>query len=396
MKLKQRTEGGTWYVHFTGLGGQRVRLSTDTSSKDDASVKAHTVVAKYWLEAAGTKPVEGYTGDTLESMLRRAWEVLWNAPDVKKSNKYSNKKRMQKLIRLAGHWRRESITAAKVRDLLDGITTGKNNPKPIAAATKNRYVAMLSAAYTVAREANPSIAMPVWPHWEENNIKERYVSDDEEAAILKWYGDNIAKGDDLGAYSRDLFVVLIDSGMRCSEAMQEMGAASFRTLQGGKIGVHLKHGSTKNGKGRVVPLSARATQAALRMIASPYHGLNSKGEPNWTSQLAGQKFKRILKDCGIQGVTLHILRHTTASRLLQNGADIYKVMLWLGHSSIEVTKRYAHLQPNALVAEAHLLDGRADVQMPSSPEVHPLLTAQSLDDGTVGSFMEPLESSLSH
>ena len=46
---------------------------------------------------------------------------------------------------------------------------------------------------------------------------------------------------------------------------------------------------------------------------------------------------------GLKDVTLHILRHTAASRMVQAGVDRYKVQKILGHSSPAVTERYAHL-----------------------------------------------------
>src|SRR5213595_2280329 len=42
-------------------------------------------------------------------------------------------------------------------------------------------------------------------------------------------------------------------------------------------------------------------------------------------------------------VVPHILRHTCASRLVQGGIDIRRVQMWLGHQTLSMTMRYAHL-----------------------------------------------------
>jgi site-specific recombinase XerD len=51
-----------------------------------------------------------------------------------------------------------------------------------------------------------------------------------------------------------------------------------------------------------------------------------------------------------------ILRHTCASRLVNAGIDLYVVKEWLGHSSIQVTEKYAHLAPHKLSHAAKILD----------------------------------------
>ena len=49
--------------------------------------------------------------------------------------------------------------------------------------------------------------------------------------------------------------------------------------------------------------------------------------------------------------TIHSLRHTFASWLIQNGADLSEVQEALGHSSLEMTRRYASLAKRKTVAK---------------------------------------------
>jgi site-specific recombinase XerD len=51
-------------------------------------------------------------------------------------------------------------------------------------------------------------------------------------------------------------------------------------------------------------------------------------------------------------VTIHTLRHTFASRLVQAGVSLAKVSKLLGHSSVTTTEIYAHLAPNEVSEEA--------------------------------------------
>lgn len=62
------------------------------------------------------------------------------------------------------------------------------------------------------------------------------------------------------------------------------------------------------------------------------------------------------KAIGKPQLRLHDLRHTFASLLVMNGTDIYTISKMLGHSSIEMSKRYAHLMPSHHSQQAKKLD----------------------------------------
>ena len=49
---------------------------------------------------------------------------------------------------------------------------------------------------------------------------------------------------------------------------------------------------------------------------------------------------------------MHTLRHTLASRLIQNGMSVYEVREILGHSDIKTTMRYAHLEQRQVTSKA--------------------------------------------
>ena len=51
----------------------------------------------------------------------------------------------------------------------------------------------------------------------------------------------------------------------------------------------------------------------------------------------------------------HDLRHTFASHFMMNGGNIYDLQKILGHTSLEMTQRYAHLAPEHLVQAANIV-----------------------------------------
>ena len=57
----------------------------------------------------------------------------------------------------------------------------------------------------------------------------------------------------------------------------------------------------------------------------------------------------------LDDVRIHDLRHTFASLLINKGVSIYEVQQLLGHSSVQMTQRYAHLTPNTLADRAEIV-----------------------------------------
>lgn len=114
---------------------------------------------------------------------------------------------------------------------------------------------------------------------------------------------------------------------------------------------------SKTGKRRVIYLSERSKNVivairdkseALGLPAthSSYLVKNPRtGKPYNDFQVS---FSRARAAVGINDVRIHDLRHTYASLLIQNGVSLYEVQKLLGHSSPNMTQRYAHLNPNSL------------------------------------------------
>ena len=65
------------------------------------------------------------------------------------------------------------------------------------------------------------------------------------------------------------------------------------------------------------------------------------------------RLRHILK---LDDAPWHTLRHTTASRLVQKGVQLVVVKEIMGHKSIQITMRYAHLQPANLVYAKSVLE----------------------------------------
>ena len=104
---------------------------------------------------------------------------------------------------------------------------------------------------------------------------------------------------------------------------------------------------TKNGHARHIPLNAIAL-AALQDLkkkngGSPWVFLNRR-----EGKLRGPRdgFEPAVEKAGLEDYTWHCNRHTFASRLVMAGVDIRTVSQLMGHRTIQMTMRYAHLAPD--------------------------------------------------
>lgn len=67
-------------------------------------------------------------------------------------------------------------------------------------------------------------------------------------------------------------------------------------------------------------------------------------------------FQAACRRAGIEGFRVHDLRHTCAPWMVQQGVPLMEVRDVLGHSSIEMTERYAHLAPDKPRSAVGVLD----------------------------------------
>lgn len=104
----------------------------------------------------------------------------------------------------------------------------------------------------------------------------------------------------------------------------------------------------KSGKQRHIPINASLLDvlSAWRPLAHPESPYVFAGDSGAPIQCMKKSFAAVLKAARIDGFRWHDLRHTFASWLVQAGVDLYVVKELLGHATLEMTQRYAHLAPN--------------------------------------------------
>jgi site-specific recombinase XerD len=92
------------------------------------------------------------------------------------------------------------------------------------------------------------------------------------------------------------------------------------------------------------------------VFCAPDGEMLTKGATKWPLYSA-------CKRAGLRRIGWHVARHTFASHLVMRGVPIRTVQELLGHSTIEMTMRYAHLSPDARRAAVEVLDIRETVTL---------------------------------
>jgi integrase/recombinase XerC len=185
-------------------------------------------------------------------------------------------------------------------------------------------------------------------------------------------------GDLLSARDKAMLEVLYSSGIRVSELVDlEM---SDLDLQEGVLRVR-----GKGRKDRLTPIGSQAIKAMQRYFelraidtrsqnsnCSQRCFLNKHGQ-SLSTRSVRRKLDKYLVSAGLDpGISPHTLRHSFATHLLNNGADLRSVQELLGHQSLSTTQIYTHLSTSRMKEVYDQAHPRAEESaMPPAPIPHP-------------------------
>ena len=146
----------------------------------------------------------------------------------------------------------------------------------------------------------------------------------------------------------------------------------------------------KGRKVRTVPIGQMAVTAITELLAnSPAAAHEALFRNRFGNRLSTRSIWQICQDSGLRNgqtnVHPHLFRHSCATHLLANGADLRVIQEQLGHASLGATQHYTHInieQLRALQQELHPLENQ---QLTSSQAQHDqaaLMTAISSTEDT--------------
>lgn len=330
---------GVWWIRYVDAHGRYRREKVGTWSNADK------LLTKRKNEALQGKKLP----ETLRQRVVLFGEIGNDALAYSRGHKRSwrdDESRMKRLTEWFGNREAESLTGQEMEKRVSDAAAKEK----WAASTYNHYRSLLMLAYREARRAgkvSPNPARDI-RHRMENNSRVRFLSRDENGeyvrlgeVIREKYAEHISE-----------FIFALNTGLRLSSQY----GASYEMIDWTRNVLDVPR--TKNDEPVHVPLNSDAL-AAIRSLPS---WLERKG-PIFRSQRDPGKpvlsndhwFKPALKAAGISDFRWHDIRHTFASWLVQDGVPLDRVSKLLGHKSLTMTMRYAHLAPNQLHQDVALL-----------------------------------------
>lgn len=337
----RRKDSPYWWIKYTDASGKPTYESTGTTDLEEAkALEAKRRLEVHQQKKWGCKPEHCFE------------DLMVRYINATRDEMRSPERVGYAVTRLRGFFAGRIVEQLRRSDVSAYIEARKLDR--VSPATINRELDVFSAAINYASRrwdweiSNPCSGMSL----REPEGRVRWISRSEADALILEAGK-----DARSPHLADFIRLALNTGCRKSELLE---------LSWDRVDLHsnrlfLEPEHTKSGKRRVVPLSEEARKALLgraRFRAehcpdSPWVFSHVDGE---RVQFMQKGFQAACRRAGITNFRVHDLRHTCASWMVQQGVPLLEVAGVLGHSSIEMTQRYAHLAPEHLKAAVGALD----------------------------------------
>ncbi len=243
----------------------------------------------------------------------------------------------------------ETVDTLAVRGFISYLLDRGNSPRSI-----NRRLAALRSCFTFLHrrgivERNP--VAPV-PYMRQKKTLPVFLDQERAETLMEYPTDERIKEEILSLRDRAMLEVLYSTGMRVSSLV----GMNLVDLDLHNRAVYIR---AKGGKENVLPLGEPACEALKDYLArrkelldAPPTKRNKKapgavflgkfGE-RLTARGVQLRLKKYALSLGLGKTTPHTLRHSCATHLLENGANLRFVQEILGHSSLSTTQQYTHV-----------------------------------------------------
>jgi integrase len=326
-----------YWIRYAGLDGRMILESSHSNKFKDAE----TLLIKRRQEIQEGKQPE-IPKKIVNHTFRELGDEYRKWSEIQKS--FNSKKYfINQLVGFFGNMLLRQVSTKLLEEYQrEGVKKG-NKP-----ATINRHIACLKHMYSKALdwewvEEHAFKKVKKVKLLPENNRRLRYLSPEECGQLLSHCDSHL----------RPIVVTALHTGMRKAEIL---------TLKW--INIDFKNRLilleiTKNGERREIPINDTlmlTLQELPRRIDGHFVFYDPKTDKPYKD--VRRSFATACRKAGTKDFHFHDTRHTFASHLVMEGADLTTVKELLGHKSLAMTLRYAHLAPKHRADAVRLLDKR--------------------------------------
>jgi integrase len=344
MSIVKRGNSQFWYIQFQLNGKTYIRSSRTTNKKVAEQMEVEWKSKLHAQQFLGTRE-QISLGEAIERFMSTK-ERTPNYPNLCTQH--------QAVLRLMNV--KKPLSELSLHDL--ERFKRDREAEGVGPQTLKHSFNVIRGAWKHARKLGYATSDLDFPQIKLPKYRLRFLSNDEERRLLKEL-DPRRQVKGLMPYAQrpadlkrtmqdayDLVILLLDTGARYSE----IANIKWNQIFLDKREVHLWRPKVQNET--ILYMTDRAYEVLKRRDArgsAVYVFSNKKGGPRGYS---GRAITKALHRAGLTDCTIHTLRHTLASRLIQNGMSIYEVRDILGHADIKTTMRYAHLEQRHVSAKA--------------------------------------------
>lgn len=337
---------GKLIIDYLGVDGRRRREKTTATTKEEANALLRMKLSEVTKATLlGVRSLDAIQPKTFAAFMSEEYLPHCKATHTATTYVNSDEVRARILKPFFGGMLLRAVTPGDVQRYVDKriAQPAFHRGRPVRPATVNRELVFLSGVFSEAErrgyvERNPVRGIA---HLPERNDKLRWLTVEEEGKLLAY----------CPAFLRPIVLLAIHTGMRRGEILN-LKRVDLNFTDG-----LIRVADTKNHKARYIPMNAKAREILEQtpeVLGVPFVFVNPDTGDRYVDTT--HAFLRACRRAGITGLRFHDLRHTFASRLAQAGVPLNNIRELMGHGSMQMVLRYAHLSPNCLRDAVAVLD----------------------------------------
>ena len=313
-------KNGSWFVRYRDINGKQKQVKAGATKALATELERKILSERDIQKRFGYKKMKEITfGEWVTEYLER---IKTRVSKNTMINKTSILKNMSESF---GYKYLSEITEEDFYNYIQSVSSG----------SAKTYKNVINALLTEAEESGYNTAKLNLKLSKKAPARVRYLTDEEAQRLLN------------NCHSKEMKLLI---KMALSTGMRKMEMLNL-TWQNIDLKVRLIHiEESKNGERRSIPISDSLLNE-LKEIEEK----NSNERVFKSLHVPMFHFKKLVEKCEIKNFHFHDLRHTFASWLAIKGVSLYTIKELLGHKSILMTQRYAHLSPDSRQSAVNMI-----------------------------------------